>query len=306
MKKIFSIVYLVLLVGCASISEKAQKTVDQYNHELQIYNSKISEYNTAAKKIVEMNEQLETSIVKARDSLNKLTAYDQLTPGNLRIAMAKAEEVLVESPLLLTEYEPIIISGNETEEQLKSMIENANASVKEMSNVTIPDIPEIPVYSPELEALTEAQEEFDKSVKIQQQITKPSSSFVLLRVNEIDSVIDIVELTEETDKNNLMNKPGGYVGCVHFRDSQVPNPYGFYTTAVESGTEGGGAIEIFASKSDAEARNRYLASFDTAGYVRSGSHKVLGTMVIRTSDKLTATQQNDLTDKIIDVLTRLD
>lgn len=38
----------------------------------------------------------------------------------------------------------------------------------------------------------------------------------------------------------------------------------------------------------------------------SGSHKVVGTCIIRTSDSLTATQQKELEAAIIEALTKLD
>ncbi len=52
-------------------------------------------------------------------------------------------------------------------------------------------------------------------------------------------------------------------------------------------------------------RDSYLASFDGAGMLNSGSHKVLGTIVIRTSTKLTATQQNEFTNNITNKLLEL-
>ena len=64
-------------------------------------------------------------------------------------------------------------------------------------------------------------------------------------------------------------------------------------------------MEVYSSLNDAEARNTYLAAFDTAGILNSGSHTILGTIVIRTSQKLTATQQNELTQAISNNLLEL-
>ena len=53
------------------------------------------------------------------------------------------------------------------------------------------------------------------------------------------------------------------------------------------------------------ARDQYLAGFDGT-MLSSGSHYVAGSVAIRTSEHLTATQQKELTQAIIDELIRLD
>ena len=50
---------------------------------------------------------------------------------------------------------------------------------------------------------------------------------------------------------------------------------------------------------DAEKRRDYLATYD-------GTITVIGTVLVRTSNKLTATQQKELEQKVIDALTRLE
>ena len=56
---------------------------------------------------------------------------------------------------------------------------------------------------------------------------------------------------------------------------------------------------------DAEKRRDYLATYDGTIYA-NGTHTVIGTVLVRTSNKLTATQQKELEQKIIDALTRLE
>lgn len=74
---------------------------------------------------------------------------------------------------------------------------------------------------------------------------------------------------------------------------------------IDEGTDAGGAVETYRTAEEAETRNNYLASFDGAGMFSSGSHMVLGTMVIRTSDDLKASQQETLTNAIIAAMTSL-
>lgn len=49
----------------------------------------------------------------------------------------------------------------------------------------------------------------------------------------------------------------------------------------------------------------HLGAFD-GGAFSSGSHTVVGTVVVRTSDELTASEQQEMTDNIIASLTSLD
>ena len=56
---------------------------------------------------------------------------------------------------------------------------------------------------------------------------------------------------------------------------------------------------------DAEKRRDYLATYDGTIYA-NGTHTVIGTVLVRTSNELTATQQKELEQKVIDALTRLE
>ena len=76
-------------------------------------------------------------------------------------------------------------------------------------------------------------------------------------------------------------------------------------TVIEKGTDCGGSIEVYSTVEDANSRNDYLASYD-GGIFASGSHIVVGTVLVRTSDKLTASQQKTMEDNIITVLTMIE
>ncbi|WP_274940905.1 peptidoglycan-binding domain-containing protein [Chordicoccus furentiruminis] len=135
----------------------------------------------------------------------------------------------------------------------------------------------------------------------------PTDDFVISRLKLIGSITDMEAVTEDHDPNGLLHKQGGYTGCIYFRDSAVNWSQLYVGTddVIEVGTEGGGCIEIYGDAAGAEARNTYLAGFD-GSLIASGSHKVLGTCIVRTSNKLTASQQNDLTDRISLALTAKD
>ena len=76
-------------------------------------------------------------------------------------------------------------------------------------------------------------------------------------------------------------------------------------TIIDKGTDGGGAIEVYANVEDAESRDSYLAGFD-GGVLASGSHTVVGTCVVRTSDELAASKQKELEAAVIGALTKLE
>jgi len=111
------------------------------------------------------------------------------------------------------------------------------------------------------------------------------------------SLIEIV--TEENDPNGQLGKAGGYTGALFFIYDLVEDNN--EDSAIDAGTDGGGCIEIYATVEDAESRDSYLGNFDGTIF-SSGSHTVLGTVVIRTSNDLTASQQQTLEDAIIDAL----
>ena len=69
-------------------------------------------------------------------------------------------------------------------------------------------------------------------------------------------------------------------------------------------TDAGGCIEIFANENDVKNRDTYLAGFD-GGILSSGGHYIIGTVLIRTSNALTGTQQLELTDAIKEALLKV-
>ena len=128
----------------------------------------------------------------------------------------------------------------------------------------------------------------------------PSIESVKEAINGIESITLIEIVTEDNDPNGQLGKQGGYTGCLYFKSSLVTDETD--ASAIVAGTDGGGSIEVYANKSDAEKRNEYLATFDGSA-ISSGSHKVLGTLVIRTSNLLKASQQTKLETEIINALT---
>ena len=136
------------------------------------------------------------------------------------------------------------------------------------------------------------------------QIANPSSDWVESKLKNISSVNEIEAVTEDNDPNKMLGKEGGYTSCIYFTISDIDSDSVEGDTVVEKGTDAGGAIEVFPSVEDAEARCEYLAGFDNT-LLYSGSYAIVGTMVIRTSYRLDGESQLNLTNEITQEFTKL-
>ena len=122
---------------------------------------------------------------------------------------------------------------------------------------------------------------------------RPSDDVVVKLLSSIDNITSAKAVTETTDLNHLLNKEGGYIGCVYFHDKRVTS---VSDDPLIAGTDGGGAVEIFPSQEDANQRDEYLLAYNSPSL--TGSHKVVGTCVVRISGKLSSSEQAEMTDEI--------
>ena len=74
---------------------------------------------------------------------------------------------------------------------------------------------------------------------------------------------------------------------------------------VAAGTDGGGAVEVYATKEEAEARDKYLAFF-SGSVIDPGAHAVEGTCVIRASRYLEVDQQQALIEAVRQALLKVE
>ena len=130
----------------------------------------------------------------------------------------------------------------------------------------------------------------------------PTQASVVAGLKNIPNIVDVEAATEYNDPNGQLNKAGGYIADIFFSVDVINQRLISGTTLVEKGTNAGGSIEIYQTAKEAETRNAYLASFD-GGIFASGSHKVIGTCVVRTALELTASLQNILENNIEKMLT---
>ena len=165
-------------------------------------------------------------------------------------------------------------------------------------------------YSDELTSLSTAYTNLENSKKQYKQVVNPSEEFVMQRILTVDDVADARAVTEDQDPNENLHKAGGYTSTIYF-ESKTVNQSDVYVSGeyadvlIDKGTDAGGAIEVYENVEDAEKRRDYLATFDGTIFA-NGTHTVIGTVLVRTSNELTATQQKELEQKVIDALTRLE
>lgn len=240
----------------------------------------VSEFNAAAEQVSEKNTELDNAISAAQAVLDaNETAYDEATINDITVAISDAnleKRVLPELP-------------DKTND-----IKAATAELLEPLD-----------YSASIANIADKKKALEDSIKQMKQITNPSGDFIIQRLQGIEGVSACQAVTEDHDPNGNLNKQGGYTAAIYFSSPWINQDEIYGSDIVDKGTDCGGCVEVYASVEDAESRNTYLSAFDGAGLLNSGSHTVLGTLVIRTSPSLTATQQNDLTQAISDKLLEL-
>lgn len=161
-------------------------------------------------------------------------------------------------------------------------------------------------YTAEYEKLKNDYDNLDKSIRKYKLVYQPTEAYVIDCLKNVKYVKNIAAVTEENDPNGHLNKPGGYTATVYYSDDRIKLDKDIYgKTVIEQGTDGGGAIEVYATVEDAEERRDYLSAYD-GGILANGTHTVVGTVLVRTSNELTATQQKEMESAIIEALTKLE
>lgn len=305
----FAAALLVLTLSACSteqLQEETKAAVDTYNSAVDAYNSTASDYNEAVTETVKANEDLQSAINAAQDAVNKgEDPFDPATLEDLNAELTSAANAKVVDPEALPAFEKLTVSDGMKRKELNDLMSQADTGTEEIAAIEIPNAPEVPNYTETIQALSDKQKAYEDSVQGLKQITAPKDDFVMERLQRIDTITAMAAVTEDHDPNGLLNKQGGYIGCVYFTASQVDRSELYLENGddvIEVGTDGGGAVEVFNTAEEAEARNGYLGSFDGSGMLASGSHYVKGTCLIRTSNYLTASQQEELTQKITDAL----
>ena len=239
----------------------------------------VSKFNAAQQTVQLENQKLDDAVLSAQEILDSNeTPYESSVFTELQTTISSAKESKRSVPTLPEKTVDIIEATDKLNEPLD--------------------------YSETIAELEIKQLEAENSIQQYAQILNPTGDFVVLRLNDVPSIQEIQSVTEENDPNGQLNKQGGYTSAIFFSSVNVNQNYLIGNSVIEKGTIAGGSIEVYDTIEDAEARNNYLSAFD-GGFLSAGSHNIVGTVVVRTSDELTATQQKDLESEIVNKLVEL-
>ena len=239
---------------------------------------------------------------KAVKSFNEVTTRIQKENRSLEETIKASKELLSSKDKPLDENLTVELKNEvSTAEKKKQVIPKIKNKTSDI-NKQVKSLKKTINYSTELKNLKDKNQKYSTSVKQLKQITNPSNTFVESRLKEIDTISDVQSATEDNDPNQGLNKQGSYTAAVYFSDNEVTNPVAG-ADLVAKGTDAGGCVEVYKTAEDAKKRNDYLSAFDgLPTVINPGSHYVYGTVVIRVSASLTASQQNALTQKIYEKL----
>lgn len=288
------------LTGCKSSDYKealAFQESGDYSAALIIYNE-LGDYKDSANRGSECH-----AFITAIDNFN--AAKDSVNSKNTELdaEITNAEKLINSEEIAL-------------DETLRPTLETAVSETK-TKKITVPEMPvsldDITIETDKLNAfdytdtitkLNEAYSALDTSIKQYSLVNNPTEGYVIDCLGEVNNVIDISAVTEDNDPNGNLNKSGGYTAQVYFSCDLVNQEEIQGVTIIDKGTECGGSIEIYSTPEDAQKRKDYLSAFD-GGIFASGSHEVVGTVLVRTSDKLKASEQKDMEANIISALTTI-
>lgn len=311
-KLVIMIITVLLLTACSNTKalEAARTAVDVYNTAATAYNEKAEAYNEAASKVNENNAMLQSLLDETQEVINKgELPFDENTLTELKDAMSVAAEAKKSDVDPVEIIDIFSVDEKAKSKELKELEDKAIAAEEELKERSIPETPEIPDYTDVCDELQGKKTAYENSVQGMKQVTAPTDEFVMERLQRIETITKMDAVSEDHDPNGQLNKQGGYIGCVYFEDTQVDRSRLYIEdgkdNVIDVGTDGGGAVEIFRTADEAKQRDTYLGAFD-GGMFASGSHYVVGTCLVRTSNELTGTQQLELTDAITNALIAVD
>lgn len=304
----FAVILLLTLSACSEQQAQNTTAVERYNAAVDSYLAEVQPYNEA---ITALHTELGGVLEEAKALLEgEIHAYDPSAMEALRSAMVEGANLGKAIPQPLKTYKYIEIPEKANSDALEQLSAKAEAALAQLEAAARPADAPIPDSAAILETLRASLKACQESIQLQKQITAPTDAFVMERLALVETIGEMEAVTEANDPNKALNTPGGYIGCIFFFDKQVDLTQ-FYDYQPEEGPLdlgfiGGGAIEIYKTVEDAQNRDNQLKMFDnttvhTAGqtsFFEPGAHGVVGTVVIRTSSKLSEEAQQILLEAI--------
>lgn len=291
----------LLLTSCTSIDYKKAVTLQEessYAESLEIFKN-IEDYKDSAERISECEKMID-----AIENFQTEKAIATQKNTELNTAISNAESLLLKKETALDEtlipaVETAVSEAKAAKKSIAEMPKTESEIVAAAEQLKAIDYTEV------LTNLTEKKDALEKSIKQYKLVDAPSEAYIIECLKNVSNVVNISAVTEDNDPNGNLNKAGGYTAQVYFSCDLINQSSVYGTSVIEKGTDCGGSIEVYANSEDANKRNVYLSSFDGTMFA-SGSHTVIGTVLVRTSNKLTASQQKQLEADIISALTAIE
>jgi hypothetical protein len=238
------------------------------------------DYNVEVSRIKEQEDQLETAINTAELLLaSNEVPLDTQKISDLQSSIADGKSAIQDIPTLP--------SGTD---DINKLVTNTLSKID---------------YLIITKEVTDKTDSLKTSIEQYKQVNNPSEEFVIQRLKRVEGIIDISAATEDNDPNGHLGEVGGYVSQVFFSDEMVDQSQVKGATLNNRGTAAGGSIEVYETAEYAKKRLDYLASFDNTE-LATGSHSMIGTILVRTSVRLSASEQQDLEQRIIYELTKIE
>ncbi len=159
-------------------------------------------------------------------------------------------------------------------------------------------------YAQIIARLNEAEDALEGSIALRELVVDPTASNVVERLLTVPHIIAAEAVTPDNDPNSLLNAEEGYSAMVYFSYSLIIQDNVYGEGVIGKGTSGGGSVEVYPTVEQAEARNDYISQFDNTD-LAPGYHEVVGSIVVRVSDRLTPERQKKLADEVVEALTTL-
>lgn len=264
---IIVVVAIIAILACAGV----------YIAKIKPLNDAKKEYNNVIEPINQKNNELDGKInqlQKIIDSGEKPIDETLIDTSKEAIKEAQKNKFLIE--------------------KTPQKVEDIKKKTEEIKNTNVD-------YSVYIAKLDEEYAKLSKSIEDYKKFINPTAEFIITKLANVDEIKNSEAVTEDNDPNGKLNKAGGYTATVYFESSNVNQANVYGNSVVEKGTACGGSIEVYSNEEDANKRRDYLSSFD-GSVLSNGTHRVIGTTLIRCSDELTATQQKELEQKIINAM----
>jgi hypothetical protein len=289
-KIIIVIVTAVVAIAIAVVCYWYFQVKPPYDQAVNNYNAAAGNYKAAVSSLDEKNTELAKGIASLQaviDSENP--PLDEQLRVDAGATIGNAQGTKYDVPKML---------------KMPSKTEEINAAAVEI-NTLVTEIVGRGDYSEVMMAMEDAQSKLEDSIKKMSQVTNPSEQFVIERLTGLPNITGVQAVTEDHDPNGNLNKQSGYTATVYFSLDLIDQSSVDGNDIVDKGTDGGGAVEVYKTAEEAKSRNTYLGALD-GGIFSSGSHTVCGTVIIRTSDNLKASQQQEMEKNIREALLRIE